>query len=76
MAVKNAPLVDITIGGMSCPEVEYNPANEDFWLTWRAGNIRIDVTLDSVEALRELTRACLEAAEVAHAAHHQPVPRV
>ena len=68
------PLVEVTVGSMPCPEVEYNAASGEFWLTWRSGNIRVDVTIKDRDELRELTRACIEAAETEHAAHHKPIP--
>lgn len=68
------PLVEVTVGPMLCPEVEYNDASGEFWLTWRSGNTRVDVTITDREELRQLIRACIEAAETEHATHHKPVP--
>jgi len=72
----STPLVEVTVGSMPCPEVEYNEASGEFWLTWRSGNTRLDVTLRDRTELRGLIRACIEAAEVERASHYEPASGV
>jgi hypothetical protein len=63
---------------MLAPEVDYDPITGEFWLTWRAPDTRIDVTLRNREELRAMVCAALEAAagqdrEQAHADPHAGV---
>jgi hypothetical protein len=56
------PCVDLTIGPCPAPEIAPNPLDGTYWLTFRADNTRVDVTLADRDALRALVRAALDAA--------------
>ena len=57
------PLLELTLGPMSAPEVSYNPIKGEFWLSWRGPNTSVDVTLANRDELRALIHAAFEAAE-------------
>lgn len=57
------PLLDLTIGPMSAPEVAWNAISGEYWISWKAPGTRIDVKLTDREQVRSLVRAALAAVE-------------
>lgn len=56
------PLVDLTIGPMPAPEVDFDPISKEFWVSWSWAGTRIDVHLRDREELRAMIRSALAAA--------------
>jgi hypothetical protein len=77
--MNECPLVDLTFGPLPAPEVAHNEIDGGFWLSWRTGNVSIDIHLEDREALCALIRNCLEARGESyreHEAHAIPGPRL
>jgi hypothetical protein len=57
------PMTDLTIGPMPAPEIKYNEIDGSFWMSWNYGSTRVDVHLKDRDALRDMIRAAIEAAD-------------
>jgi hypothetical protein len=66
------PCVDLTIGPCPAPEVALNPVDGTYWLTFRADDVRVDVTLKDRDELRALIRSALAAAAASEPVNETP----